>query len=382
MPEVDLKVVEEKIGKGEALTKEELKEVMSEPPEGTSNIIAPTDDIKDEDFHDDLDPAEKKVAADKAVADKKAAEDKAAADKKAADDKAAKEESDKDPLASLLKELDKPEGKEDLTNLSAREKGLFWEMRRDRKRAQKAEEERDSLRFEKVKKQKDDEALKAKEEEDTDPFKDRGDDEPLTIKDIKLMRELNKKKATIKDTGATSAFDPNSPIIASALKHQDELARKELGEDYDETVECTGEIISNNSAYLRQIADALVKGENVAKLTYYLIKGDPEYTKALPAAVARLKAAGKKTSEDTKQEAAAAQKTAEDDKKKAEALETQKKLEANQNKKKTSVHADGTDTGAADLGEYTIEKLDAMSDKEFRAVPKKIRDKFLKMHGA
>ena len=66
--------------------------------------------------------------------------------------------------------------------------------------------------------------------------------------------------------------------------------------------------------------------------------------------------------------------------KKKEALEVQTKLEENQIKKKTSVHVEGAETVAVAIGDYTVEQLISMSDREFTKVPKKVREEFLKKY--
>jgi hypothetical protein len=166
-------------------------------------------------------------------------------------------------------------------------------------------------------------------------------------------------------------LDPNDPLVSSTLMAHDEIARRDLGADYDEVVECTTEIISNNPVYLEKIYHALLKGENVAKLTYELIKGDPAFTKTLPIAQARLKASGKVKAEEKPKEEAPAKEAS------AEAKAAQEALESNKNKKQTSAHVEGSDKPATFDG-YTLQQLNDMSDKEFAKVPKKIREAFLK----
>ncbi len=369
MSEVDMKVVEQKITEGKPLSAAELKEVMSMPPEGMSNqTIAPEDDIQDEDFHDDT-PAKKEEVVKKVEEPKKKEEAPKKAEAKKEDD------DDSDPMARINTELAKDEGKEDLKDLTNRERGIFWELRRERKRAQKAEQERDALRFDNAKRKAQEDATKKEiVEEEEDPFKDRDPEDKISIKD--LQKALKAKKPTAKDTNTVKAVD-NTPLINAALAAQDKLARTELGDDYEETIECINEIISNNPVYLKQLSEALYKGENVAKLTYTLIKGDPDYTKTLPIAQARLKAHGKgKKSEEKKEE------VIDEDKTNKKALEAQEKLKTNTTKNKTSAHIDGSAEGSEKVGDYTIDQLMNMSDRDFAKVPKKDRDAFLKKFGS
>lgn len=377
MADINVAELQKKIEAGEELTAEERQEVMSEPnPDVSNKELAPEDDIKDKDFHEGDgsgdDDAAKKAAEDKATEDKKAAEAKAAEDKKAADEAAKK--ADDGSLDRITEELDKPTGQEDLSGLTKREVDLFWAMRRERRNRQKAEEERDGFRFKELKRKQEEEAREKKEQEDADPFKDRNPEDILTIKDMRLLLEQNKKTSK----GQSAPFiDVNNPITRKYLELSEETAKKEMGEDYDEVMACSDDLISKNEGYLRQVAEAMMQGKNPAIVMYNLIKGDPEFPKALPAAQAKIKAKlqaeGKgKTSEPETQK----------EKEKAEALEKQKKLKENEGKPKTSAHASGADEGkGGDYEGYTVQQLVDMSDAEFAKVPKKVRDKFLKDSG-
>ncbi len=261
---VDLKAVEEKMAKGEALSQEELKEVMSLPPDGESNQLAPEDDIPPEEYHEEK-PAKPAAEAKKAPEDKKTAktspdgkqgQEEPAKGLKKASEGTATEAEDKDPLPRINQELAKPDGQEDLSDLTPRSKALFWELKRERKIRQDAEAERDILKREKATRERDDKQKALKDKKDA-VLKGKSPDDPVTVKDLQAIEEAGAPDPL--DTDSTKQkvlFDPNSPLVAKNLKRDDIEARAELGADYDETVECTAEIISNNPAYLQKLSQA------------------------------------------------------------------------------------------------------------------------------
>ncbi len=380
--QVDLKVVEQKIKNNEKLSAAEIKEVMSSPPEGYNGVPSddPDDDLPESHFvRDDAStkkPAEPKKSEASLTPAKKAEEPaKAPAAPAKAIVEPAKEPAVKDDhMARLQAELAKPDGQENLKGWTTAETAYFWEMKRERKRAQEAQAEADVLKREKLQRQQADKKAKdeAAAKEVTDVLKDKDPEDTVKVKDIQKILEGQKK--TAKDTDAAPAR-PHIPkaLIESKLRSDDKIAREEIGEDYDVTVECADEIISNNPAYLEQMQNALLKGENTARLAYTLIKSDPEYAKVLPIAQARLTAAGlgKKTSEGKK--------TPGEKEPDTEALAAQQALEDNGKKSKTSAHTTSEEaTPAKTYGGHTADQLMNMSDREFSRVEKKYRDAFLK----
>lgn len=353
---VDIKNVEEKIKKGEALTPEETKEVMSLPPEGTASP-------EDEDAFKDILPEEeaekKEETSDK---DKKAEPPKAEEPPKPEPKHKKGEEI---TMAKIEEQLDKPDGNEDLSTFSDAEKGLFWELRRERRKRQKAEEERDALRFSELKRKAEQDIKDKEPKEDKDQIE--GEDDEFITKGE--MKKLLKGKE--KDKGADINAAKGDIFQQRYLQSCDKEAASQLP-DYAEVIECADEIIGSDEAYQRAVAKAIVDGDNPAVVMYNLIKGDPKFEKVIPIARARLKAAGKLP-------AAAPSDTAKDKKAEEDIKKAEKKIDDNLNKPKTSGHHAGG--GEADT-ELTMEQVLKMSDVEFARLPKAKREALLKKFGA
>lgn len=379
----DLKEIEAKAARGEALSAEETREVMSSPPEGIAPALEPGDEI-DWGQAEDLDhpkPKDKaKAPATPTPSEKKAdtpppakKPDEKPAEKPPADDMGAPEVN----MEKLEAELSKDEGKEDLKDFSGREKAYFHSMRRDRKARQQAEADRDiALRKLAL-------APKAPEKPAVDPddpvevLKKKDPTDFVSVADV--LKIVESVKTPAKKDEAPAAAGGISAAGMKYLKLCDKEAADAHPEDYAEVMELTSDIIDINPAYLKEVERRTIAGENPAEVAYSLIKGDPEFSKLFP--VAKTKVASRKVK---KPDAAVPAKSAEDLEKERKAKETQDALEANKTKTKTSGHASGEGAGRDDSGKYTDGKLSfssdeltKMSDLEYAKVPKKIRKAFM-----
>jgi len=386
MADITLESVNAKLEKGEALSKEENKFVMALPPEDADAGNKPATDEGEEEEKIDWGAAEDLTGKDKkgeeTPEEKKAKEDQAAADKKKADDEAAaaekkktEEEESKDPLFRIERELQKPEGQENLAEFSDREKAYFYQMRRDRKNRQKAEEERDAALFREIQHKNKDETKEEKTDED--PLAELKKKDPtdfLTVKEVVGILEKVTKPAAKKEAEPKGAAI--DPVRMKYLKLCDEEARVAHPEDYESVMELTEEIVNTNPTYLKEVAKSIAAGENPAIKTYELIKSDPEFSKLFPAAENKVKArkAGEKKSE----------KSPEEIEKERKAQEAQDALEKNKDKTKTTGHAGGESGGADESGKidgYSVQDIMSMSDLQFAKLPKKTRVKFLEQYG-
>jgi len=398
MPEeITNESVQEKIDRGEDLTAAENKFVMGGPavvgdeqdPDGSKKEEEYEDidpdkedkDDKDKDKKEDTPSSEKKDEKDK---DKK--EDTSASQKKdeGADtdtgkDKAGVRKEDAKPedtrtLAEKIKEeIDKPDGQENLTDYSAREKGLFFELRATRKRAQKAEEDLDVAQFETKKKAKTAETAKIKTDADKEAEKAEeklkaileGEEDWVSKKDLKEILALIKPKAAEKvDTTEIEAVNRKAFTRQAEMNARDiiEIRREKDKDipDYDEVLKYAPEIIEGNDAYGKKIAEAMVKGKNPAMVIYDLIRKDEKFK--------TLHTKGTKK-EDAKPE----------DKSK-EGKQTLDKINKNLKKAVTSGTqggGGGDDITDSKGNKYTLMQLIKMPSSEFRKVPKEVRKKFL-----
>lgn len=372
--EITIESINAKLEKKEALTPEENKFVMSLPPDNASdgNKVGEEEIVWPE-----------KAEGDETAEDKKAREDKEVADKKKADEEKAEAEKKKveDPkldIERLETELAKAEGQENLEGLTKREVAYFWSMRRDRRARQKAEEERDAARFREIQHKNEEEAKAKKEVVEEDPLKElkeKDQDDFMTVADVvKFMEKTLTKPTPKKEEAKTFQIDP---IQAKYVDFVDKEARLNHPEDYDAVIELSEEIVSKNQNYIKEIIEAIRKGENPAEKTYQLIKQDPEFSKLFPAAEVKVKA---RKAAEKKPET----KTPEELEKEKKAKEAQDALEKNKEKTKTTGHAGGEGGGAEETGKidgYSIEDIHKMSDLQFAKLPKKTREKFLQQYG-
>ena len=381
-------VIEQKIANKEALTPEETKFVMSYPADGSPAQAADDKDGDDDAFKDiedddatdgtksddgkpeagkdkkdgkaEADEAKKKSDKEKADADAKAAE-AAAAEK-------AKKEAEEGIFDKVEKELQKPEGQEDLTGLSEREKGLYYALKSERKKRQKAEEDRDEVLFRDVKARKTAEAKeaadkKAKEEEPDIKFEGQ-DEDFITVKEAKSIVDAMKKAAANKGPDGSAeevaAQNRTHALRIAEMSARDVLESRIAGgqkdlPDFDKTMKIGELIVESNPAYQKAIYEAYKTGKNPALITYDLVRKDPKFAALY----------GTKADATPK---------AEDDKAK-QGKENLKKIDENEKKPKTSGNQGGGN--AEGIEGYTLQQLNDMTPSQFRKVPKHIREKFL-----
>lgn len=392
MAEITKEAVQGKLDKGEKLTPEETKFVMSLPPDGVEPAPENTDeddpfkDIEDEGKEEEGKEKEEKGEEEgkeketpEGDEDKEEAEPGKAAKEKPEEKKSEakpgeaeppKKEEEKKPdeetfHAKVERTLDLPDYKINLDGYSDREKGLFWELRKERKARQKAEEERDAERFDKIKKQKLEE-LKAKEKAEEEEEKPSEDDEEFITKGEAKKREKARKEAEALDRAAQArAVIIRTSDIAAHSIIESRRAKGEDLPDYDKVMELGPVIIEGNEEYGKAIQAVWNKGGNAALTCYDLIRKDPRF-KSLYNPEAPAKAAEKPKEEKPKETPA------------EKGKETLKKIDENSKKVKTSGAHGGGGEAQGDYGEYSFDQLLNMSTSEFRKVPKKIREKFLK----
>jgi len=383
---VDEKVIEEKLAKKEALTPEETKFVMSYPNAESGNTSGDQDipdeelGLEDEEKNKAPVPGIKKdettpPAGDKKTGDAKTdeAKEKAEADAKAkAAEAEAAEKKKKDAEEGIFqkveKELEKKDGEEDLSGLSEREKGLYYALKAERKKRQKAEEDRDEVLFRDIKAKKAAEAKtaadkKAAEEAEAEEIKLEGeDDEFITVKEGRRIVAAIKGKRSTAPTGVVdevAAQNRETALRIAEMSARDVIEARVAGgqkdlPDYETTMKIGEMIIEANPEYQKEIYKAYKQGKNPALTTYDLVRKDPKFS-TLYGKKAEVKAADEKKAEEGK--------------------ENLKKIEENEKKPKTSGAQGGGSAG--DTEAYTIEQLNAMTPSEFRKVPKHIREKFL-----
>lgn len=345
---IDEKVVAEKLEKNEPLTPEEEKWFLTDEPaaEGYKPPLEGTKAVTVEPAKEEVKDAEEKAKEEPAVEKKE-------------------EPAKEDVFTRLERELQKPEGQEAIGDWSAAEKAYFHQMKRDRKARQKAEAERDALLFEKTKK-------KEEPKEEVDPLKDlngRADDDFVSVADVK---KILSKKETPKEQ-PREEHQQVDPRMVKYLQMCDKEARDAHPDDYEAVMELTNEILNTNKNHLVEVAEAMKRGENPAEVSYRLIKNDPEFQKLYPVAETKVKA--RKPIE--KQEPPP--KTPEAVKKETEAKKAEEAIERNKSKTKTTAHVASLDDKPSD--ELSMEDITKMTDSQFAKLPKKTREKYLRLYG-
>lgn len=326
------KVIEEKISKGEELTKEETHVVLKEqepvedfawnPP--VKEVEAPKEEVKEE-VKEPEKPAES-------------------------------------VLMKLEVEMAKPEGKEDLAAFNETERAYYHQMKRDRSARQDAVLRADLAEREVAKLRK---QLEVKPEPDEDPLKDKSDDDILTVKDVKaLLKPKPEPKVEVKQEAPQ--YDPRDILFLNLCEQNARTAH----EDFDAVVELMPELINNNPQRLNEISKAIEQGKNPAVKAYELIKSDPEFSKLYPAAA--LRAEAKKRVKNPPVE-----KSPEVLKKEEAALKAQEQIETNLKKTKTTGNVETSETGA-DISE---EEYFSMSDRDYAKLPAKTRSALRKKFG-
>ena len=375
MIELTVEKIDEKLAKGEKLTKEESQFIMSLPPENASDTNKPTVEVEEE-IEWPVEADDKKVDEKTNDKDKEKVEDKKPELKP--EEKKPVVEDTKLDIERLEVELAKPEGKESLDGLTKREVAYFWSMRRDRRARQRAEEERDAARFSVAKLKKEKEEPEVKKEPEEDPLKDLKAKDPedfMTVAEaVKVLEKALKKPPAPKEEAPKQRV--LDPVHQKYLQFCENECKANHSDDYDAVMELAPEIINSNEKYVLEVGQAIQSGENPAEKVYQLIKQDAEFDKLFPAAEIKVKA--RKTVEKKPD------KTPEELEKEKKAQAAEAALEKNKDKTKTTGHAGGEGGAAEDSDKvdgYSINDITNMSDLQFAKLPKKTREKFLQLYG-
>lgn len=362
---VKQEVVEQKIASGAELSKDEKQAVMEgeiiESHAADSKVEPevkpePEAELEEKDNANKEDGGEKPAESGEEVADEASKEgDDAGESQKKKEPEPKPEEkpsTDEEWKAKAEKELAKEAGMEDLSGFTPREKGLFYELRRQRRRAQRAEVEKKEMEHKLVQK-------RAEEEKEADVdieteskkiFDGKEDDDLLTVKEARKLVELTKK-------GRKQPKDMTGQI--AYLRYQ--IGKLELSKKYpdaDTVLSLTDELFDNDSIEAIQakeeVKEAYNSGGNFVEVMYNQIKSHPKFSELDKKNTAKpAEATGPKNPD------------LEDQKKRATKLAEEKT--------RTTGGAGGGATGA----EITLEEASKMSPKEYAKLPEKTRKRLL-----
>ncbi len=340
---------------------EELPEkINAEADEAKKSEKADKDEAdkkKSKDKEDDA-AKSKEEKADKDKEDTEAAKDKKKAEKiqeeKDADTAKAKGKADSEKShKKIMDEVGKDEGQENLADFSKVEKGLFYELRASRKRAQNAEARLSSYERDKVKKGLEDKG-KDKADIEEDLFADLDEDDFLTKAQVKkALKKAIKPATTISDTYSQTAW-------VKFWQREAKMGK----ENYDNVINLYDTIIKGNEKYSKELADAINNGDNPYIIAYDLIKKDSRFESLYIAP------------EGEKKETKKGEETKED----KESLEKLNRINENSKKKKTSGNAGGGDDPADQYSPAEIQEL-LNNPEKWAKVSRAKRDEILELYG-
>lgn len=355
----DLKALQEKAEKGEELSKDEEAKLLGAP---------------ESDEEEEIDPEKTVLKADEEAAEKvDAGEDTPDKDAKTAEAKKQKEADDAAKQAERKKlieaEAEKPIDQAKIEDYSPSERALFFELKKERRKRQEAQVEADTLKFQKLK-EEEKARLKREEEaaaEEEDPFEGKEDDDILTVAEVKKALKLGKKQA--KAAPAEKETVPDD-FQKRANLMQERVWLYEAKEQHADVLEVVGyadELLRDDKEAEAEVRDVIRRGGNACLAIYNLIKTHPKF----PEIEAKIKAKAGKPAEAApakKEDKPSAEEEAKERKERAE------RIEKNKEKPKTT----GAGGGAAvQTGEYSVQELLDMPDKEFAKLPKEKRDRIL-----
>lgn len=269
-------------------------------------------------------------------------------------------------------ELDKPDAQVDLSKFTPVEIGLYWDLKKQRRKNQKLESDNRLLQFREMKRTLEEEEAPAAEEEGeegADPtkiFEGREDDDLPTIGELRQLFGKKKPKAAAKaKEGEEGAGKPKAPIITAdrirVEKVEADARLKSKGvNDFFDVVDYAEFALANDPDAQDELRETARTGGNVAEKTYWLVKGSQAWPK-IDEAIKKEKGGKGKGGPAP------------------ENVERGKRIEHNAGKVKTT--GGGGGAGAA-TGEYTLDEIKSMSPKDFGKLPKKTQDAILWKFGS
>lgn len=255
----------------------------------------------------------------------------------------------------VLAELEKPEEEQDIESLNRKEKGLFFELKHQRRRAREAEEERDRLRLE-IAQDRTRAKIKDAEPDKEPEAPDVEDDDVLTGKDVKKL--LAKQINSFEERQQAMELVRSRQMNEFAVRFWQDVARTKHA-DFDDVMKWTDEkkLVEKNPAYKEELTQTLKKGGNLALKLYEIAVNDPDYKSKIEA------------------EKEKAEKT-------AQATKDAEKIKANSLKTKTTGNISGGDSNlGTQIDEMSAEDFVKLSFSDLMAMPSKRRERLLELYG-
>lgn len=280
---------------------------------------------------------------------------------------AKKEKTPEERRAEIELDLEKPDHLVNLAGYTKVERGLYFDLKKARRKNQRIEAENRTLKFSDLK-----EALKEvlpaakpeKEEGDDDPLAGRDDDDIVTVAEMrKIMAAKNKPAAAAKKEGEEAAA-PVPLLSKDSIRIQTIEARSNLKaqgvEDYDDVINFAEWALAGDTEAQEDLREVAKAGGNVLERTYYLITGSKKWP-LIEKKLAEEKGPAAKTDAPDPDHVARAEKIVKNGEK---------------------IRTTGSTGGGGTTGEYTVEQIMAMSPREFGALPQKTQDAILLKYGS
>ncbi len=361
---------------GETLTQQEEDHIAGAPNTG----IAPEPDPEKGDVKD---PEAEEQEADEEITeedetvkpaatpeptkdgeDEDAESDEEEAEKKPTEQGAAKKtpaEKPEERRTLINSELEKPDHLVDLSQFTPVEIGLYWDLKKQRRKNQKLTEENNVLKFKEIKTKIEKEEAEVKDDE-ADPLEGKEDDDLLTVGEIKKL--LQPKKAKKEETKSAPIITTDAVRVQKIEAHE-RLKNKGIT-DLMEVVDFAESVLGDDPETKEILRETALAGGNVVEKTYWLIKGStkwPDIEKVL------------KTEADKRNKKDATKKSTPS----PENIDRAKRIEKNSQKVKTT---GGTGGGTAPAGEYSVDEIRNMTVEDFKKLPKKVVDSILHKYGS
>lgn len=338
--------LEEKIASGAELTEAEKAEVMGAPADTPVKEDAEDteQDTGEEETPNTGLKKEEESEAEEKTEDEEKPEDSPSEKTDEPDTSDKKSETDEDFKKRLDTELDKDPGDENLDDFTPRERAYFFEVRRERRKRQEKQRELDLLKFKDLQKQAQETEKADEADAEEDPFKERDDDEFMTISDVK---KILAKQTPKKPTEENKLIERHQQVILENWMLEGQL---KCGDDFRDVVSMAETILAGDKDADEEIRTVASSGKNAAITAYNLIKASPKYEEI------RKKRASKEAEAKSNEERA-------------------DRIEKNSKKPKTTGHGGG---GAIPPGEYTFDEIVNMSDEDYAKLSPKKREKILR----
>lgn len=345
----------EKVSKGEELTPEETEFAAGAPD---VKEPAPLDEgeEKDESEKDEEEAGAEAASTPKADEEEEPAKEPAA--KKSEEAKTAKER-----RALIDAELSKPDEEVNLAPFTPTEIGLYWDLKKARRKTQKVEQENRELKFKDLKRAVAEglkEAEKPEEEaEDEDPLKGRDEDDILTVADVrKILGKKPKAEKKPDEDGGTKPLMTREAVKKQRGEAAAILKGKGI-EDFEDVIDFAAYALEGDEEAREELIETAKAGGNVTEKTYWLIKGSQVWPKIEAEIKKGKKPAGGKVSEDN--------------------LGRAERIQKNEQKVRTTGAPGG---GGGAPGEYTEAEILEMSPRDFGRLPAKTQEAILRKYGA